>query len=119
MRITANQLRRIIKEEVTKATRRRVSEAFGDPHSQTTAAAIQNVFDNTKLSSKDDYIVDVQEAAVEQLGEEDADLDALFREDPKAWFAEVKKVILKLLSSDLEYRAEDLAITVTKKMNQM
>jgi hypothetical protein len=118
MRITANQLRRIIKEEVTKATRRRVSEVYGELHSQKTAAAIQNVFDNTILSNKD-YIDDVQEAAVEQLGEEDADLDALFRADPKAWFAEVVKVILKLLSSNLQYRAESLADEVSEKMNQM
>lgn len=111
MKITANQLRRIIKEEVTKATRRRVSEVYGELHSQKTAAAIQNVFDNTILSNKD-YIDDVQEAF-------NGDLDALFLESPNVWIAEVEKVILKLLSSDLQYRAESLADEVSEKMNNM
>jgi malonyl CoA-acyl carrier protein transacylase len=117
MKITANQLRRIIKEEVSKATRRRVSESFGDPHSQTTAEAIQDVFDNTMLSNKDDYIVDVQEAAVEQLGKDaNHDLDALFERDPSEWLTQVENVIFKLLSSDLQYRAESLADFVGKRM---
>ena len=115
MRITANQLRRIIKEEVTKATRRRVSEVYGELHSQKTAAAIQNVFDNTILSNQD-YIDDVQEAAAEMNIN---DLDALFRADPKAWVEAVEKVILNLISSDLQYRAESLADEVSEKMNQM
>ena len=111
MKISLNQLRRIIKEEVTKATRRRVSEGYGELNSQKTAAAIQNVFKETPLANKD-YIDDVQEAF-------NGDLDDLFLESPNVWISEVEKVILKLLSSDLQYRAEDLADRVTQKMNSM
>ena len=108
MKLTAEQLKRIIKEEVQQASRRRVVEGYDDTRSHRTADAIQTVMDERGLSTMD-YIDDVQDFY-------SGDMDQLFAEDPQEWADKVEELVKDILVRAAEERAEDIAYDVKTEM---
>ncbi len=84
MRLKLSQLKRIIREEVS-----RVVEGYQEDRSVTTADVIQMVLDDEGLS-KTDYIDHVQEFF-------DGDLDELYDRSPEEWDRKMEELLTDIL----------------------